>query len=150
MPICTLPCSPRMPRCQYPHMVAPPPHTPKQEHTSHSKTQMPQSFGWLRQDPKNRGTLERCQHGSYPSFISCMGRQRLGVSDASLTHCCSGRCSAQIKPNPTLAWRGQLLLWKLPMANSSKVRVVEFLPRAFVTVRVTLYFTVEKSWRYLI
>lgn len=36
------------------------------------------------------------------------------------------------------------------MANSSKVRVVEFLPRAFVTVRVTLYFTVEKSWRYLI
>lgn len=67
----------------------------------------------------------------------------------SLARCSGGRHRMQSKPTPTLSQRGQLVLQKLPMANSSKVRVVEFLPRAFVTVRVTLYFTVEKSWRYL-
>lgn len=32
----------------------------------------------------------------------------------------------------------------LPIANSSKEMEVELLPRAFVTVKVTLYFLVEK------
>lgn len=103
----------------------------------------------LHQSHENQGSKGRMPAWLKPQLHLTHGQAEASVGEPadSLAHQPGGWCCVQGKPTLTPSWRHQLLR-KLPMANSSKVRVVEFLPRGFVTVSVTLYFTVEKSWMY--